>query len=188
MFDVSLGKKRVWRNFGVGIGYSSFKDDDDAGITARVPHPVVFRQPRTESTTVSGLEHTENVVHLQFMWTIPYRRKIRARAVRRPLILYRASGPGNRAGTDIADPPPLDSQCHVTRREGQPRRLQHRRRTAVTTSRALPWSRSASACSRATSVRSLDLPSAAGATLDGDLNGRRLSGRRRSPTRVLSLA
>jgi hypothetical protein len=77
VFDISIGKERVWRSLAVAIGYSRFSDDDDAGVTARVPHPLVFGSPRTESLTASGLEHSENVVHLQFMWMIPYRERFK---------------------------------------------------------------------------------------------------------------
>jgi hypothetical protein len=70
LLDISAGA-RVWRNLGVGIGYSSIKNKNDATSSVRVPHPVVFGQSRVASATVSDLEHTENAVHLQFLWMMP---------------------------------------------------------------------------------------------------------------------
>src|SRR5688572_1522585 len=106
IFDLSAGI-RVWRNFSVGIGYSTFNDDDDAGVTARVPHPAVFQQPRTESTTVSGLEHTESVVHLHFLWTIPYRERFQLALMLGPSFFSVRQDLATVRGSDIADPPPL---------------------------------------------------------------------------------
>jgi hypothetical protein len=70
LFDVSAAAK-VWRNFGVGIAYSTLTNRNDAAISVRVPHPVIFGQSRTATATAADLEHSENVVHLQFMWTVP---------------------------------------------------------------------------------------------------------------------
>ncbi len=37
-------------------------------MSVRVPSPVVFGQFRDATTTVSGVEHKEDVVHLHFYW------------------------------------------------------------------------------------------------------------------------
>jgi len=74
LFDFSVGT-RVWKSLSVGIGYSTLKNFNEATMSVRVPHPVVFGQSRTATASVPDLEHSENVVHLQFMWKIPVMRK-----------------------------------------------------------------------------------------------------------------
>jgi len=74
LFDVGLGA-RVWKNLSVGVAYSTLTNKNDATISVRVPHPAIFGQSRTATVTVPDLEHSENVVHLQFIWTIPLMRK-----------------------------------------------------------------------------------------------------------------
>jgi hypothetical protein len=70
LFDLSAGYK-VWRNLAVGIAYSRTGSDADVAVAATVPHPVFFDQARTLSGTLSGLDHTENAVHLQGTWVMP---------------------------------------------------------------------------------------------------------------------
>ena len=70
LFDVSLGAK-VWKDVGVGIAYSTLKNKNDATVSTQVPHPVIFGQFRTATATAADLKHSENVIHLQFMWMIP---------------------------------------------------------------------------------------------------------------------
>ena len=74
LFDIGAAA-RVWRSLAVGISYSTLTNKNDASISVRVPHPIIFGQSRTASITAESLEHSENVVHLQFMWTIPLRNK-----------------------------------------------------------------------------------------------------------------
>jgi len=113
LFDLTVGA-RVWRNVAVGIGYSSFKDDDDAGIIAQVPHPLLFGSPRTESITASGLEHTENVVHLQFMWLIPYREKFQLALIAGPSFFTVRQDLATVRAADIQDPAPLIRSITIT--------------------------------------------------------------------------
>ncbi len=70
LFDIGV-RRRVWKNLAVGIAYSTMKNRNDATVSVRVPHPVIFGQSRTATATASDLEHSENAVHLQFMWMIP---------------------------------------------------------------------------------------------------------------------
>jgi hypothetical protein len=71
LFDVAVGARRVWRRLSVGIAYSTITNRNDATVSAAVPHPLVFGQPRTATATASDLKHSESAVHLQFMWPIP---------------------------------------------------------------------------------------------------------------------
>lgn len=70
LIDVSAGM-RVWKSLGLGIAYSANKNTNPATVSVRVPHPVIFGQSREASATTPGLVHTENVVHLQFVWMMP---------------------------------------------------------------------------------------------------------------------
>jgi hypothetical protein len=65
------GGMRVWRNAGVGIGYSRFQNTDDVTVAATLPHPAVFDQPRSVSIEAKGLEHTESAVHIFGLWMLP---------------------------------------------------------------------------------------------------------------------
>ena len=109
LFDVGAGG-RIWRNLSVGIAYSTVKNLNDASVSVRVPHPVIFGQSRTATATVSDLEHTENVVHLQFMWTVPVTSKFQISAMVGPsFFTVRQTVATVRAPQDISDPAPFNN-------------------------------------------------------------------------------
>jgi len=70
LFDVGVGI-RVWRNFSVGAAYHQEMNTADGTLTGTVPHPIFFNQPRSFTSTVSGLERRENAEHLVLGWTVP---------------------------------------------------------------------------------------------------------------------
>jgi hypothetical protein len=74
MFDIGGGYRT--KTFGVGISYTRFKTTNSAAIAASIPHPLFFDQPRTVSTTLEGLEHTEHVVHLDAYYFVPLAEKM----------------------------------------------------------------------------------------------------------------
>lgn len=109
LFDVSAGA-RVWKSLGVGLAYSTLKNFNDASVSVRVPHPVIFGQSRTATATVADLEHSENVVHLQFMWTIPLTSKFSITAMAGPsFFTVRQTVATVQAPQDIADPAPFNN-------------------------------------------------------------------------------
>jgi hypothetical protein len=67
LFNISAGGL-VWRDVGIGLSYSHNSNKNDATATVRVPNPIVFGQFREASTTVSDIEHKEDVVHLHFFY------------------------------------------------------------------------------------------------------------------------
>lgn len=67
VFDIG-GGVRAWRQLAVGASVSRFRRQDDLHVTALLPHPFHFRQPRTIATTESGVTRDETAVHLQVMW------------------------------------------------------------------------------------------------------------------------
>jgi hypothetical protein len=109
LFDIGAGA-RVWKSLSVGLAYSTVKNFNDAAISVRVPHPLVFAQPRTATATAVDLEHSENVVHLQFMWRIPFRDKFELTAMAGPsFFTVRQTVATVRAPQDIVDPAPFNN-------------------------------------------------------------------------------
>lgn len=62
---------RVWRHLAIGGGVSLFNSDVDARVSARLPHPFFFNQPRNVSGVAEGLARSETAVHIQVMWIAP---------------------------------------------------------------------------------------------------------------------
>ena len=100
----------VWKGLGVGIAYSTVKNFNDASVSVRVPHPVIFGQSRTATATVEDLEHSQNAVHLQFMWMVPLTRKFHLTAMVGPTFFtVRQTVATVAAPEDIVDPPPFNN-------------------------------------------------------------------------------
>jgi hypothetical protein len=70
LIDLAAGY-RVWKNVGVGVAVSVTSGKGDAEVTASVPHPFFFNQPRTVTGTESGITHSETGVHLQLQYLVP---------------------------------------------------------------------------------------------------------------------
>lgn len=109
LFDISAGM-RVWRSLSIGIGYSTISNKNDALVTARVPHPIVFGQSRQATVTAESLEHSENAVHLQFSWLIPLTNKFDVSVFAGPsFFTVRQDVATIRAPQDIRDAAPFTS-------------------------------------------------------------------------------
>jgi hypothetical protein len=65
------GGVRVTGNFGVGFSYSRLSSDGSALVSLEVPSPLVYDQPRTATSTLTGLEHVEQGFHFQAIWMLP---------------------------------------------------------------------------------------------------------------------
>lgn len=75
-FDIGAAY-RVWgKNLLAGISFSHTSSDANVSISASIPDPKFFDQPRTVATSVSGAKHTENVIHINAIWMIPVANKI----------------------------------------------------------------------------------------------------------------
>jgi len=109
LFDISAAA-RVWRNAAIGLAYSTVSNKNDATSVVRVPHPVVFGQTRTATATLSDLEHSEEAVHLQFMWMIPLTDKVEIAVMAGPSFFsVKQSVATVRAPEDLTDVPPYTS-------------------------------------------------------------------------------
>ncbi len=108
LFDIGVGMRRVWKDLGVGIAYSTVKNLNPATVSVRVPHPVIFGQARTATVTTDDLEHSENVVHLQFIWAIPLTNKFQLAVMAGPsFFTVRQTIATVQAPQDLRDPPPF---------------------------------------------------------------------------------
>ena len=50
LFDIGVAA-RVWKNAAIGLAYSTITNKNDAAISVRVPHPLIFGQSRIATTT-----------------------------------------------------------------------------------------------------------------------------------------
>lgn len=75
LFDFS-GGYRVWRDFFVAVGVSSFGDTEVANVTASIPDLLLFNQPKTVTATVPDLTRREIGVHTQLVWFAPVAEKV----------------------------------------------------------------------------------------------------------------
>ena len=74
-FDIG-GGVRVAGNFGVGFTYTRLSANGAAQVTAQVPSPIYYDQPRTATATVDDLEHVEDGFHFQALWMFPITDKL----------------------------------------------------------------------------------------------------------------
>lgn len=100
------GGVRVWRQLGIGLGYSRLKVDGTGVATASAPHPLFFNTLRTVSTTIDTLAHTANVGHVKFFWMIPINEKVELTVTAGPSILS--------VGQDAIVGVPLDREALET--------------------------------------------------------------------------
>jgi len=76
LFDIG-GAYRVWgHNLLAGVSYTHTASKSDVALTATLPHPVFFDQPRTVNSTLSGAKHSEDVVHIAAIWMMPIASKL----------------------------------------------------------------------------------------------------------------
>jgi hypothetical protein len=67
LFDLG-GSVKLFGDFGVGVSYNHTSGDGDASVSASIPHPLYTDQPRSATTSATGLKHTENAVHVQLQY------------------------------------------------------------------------------------------------------------------------
>jgi len=68
LIDVA-GGVRLWRDLSIGAAVSRYDRSDFASLSASVPHPFFYNQPRSLQATSPGPKRTETAVHLQAMWS-----------------------------------------------------------------------------------------------------------------------
>lgn len=75
-FDIG-GAYRVWgHNLLAGLFYTHTSSNSNGTINAQIPDPIQFGSPRTVTTSVSGIKHSENQIHLDAIWMMPVAEKM----------------------------------------------------------------------------------------------------------------
>lgn len=74
-FDFMAGY-RVWKNFAVGLQFMTRSANGDAAVTALLPDPIGFDQPRNVTSSISGLVHKERWTSLIVAYGLPATDKI----------------------------------------------------------------------------------------------------------------
>ena len=64
------GGVRLAGHLGVGAGYTVFNATEVGSVSALVPHPLRYNQPRS-ATAPAEFTHSETALHLQAVWMIP---------------------------------------------------------------------------------------------------------------------
>src|SRR5215510_12487798 len=76
LFDIG-GAYRVWgHNLLAGVSYTHMSDNSTVNLTATLPHPFFFDQPRTVTSSQGGAKHSEDTVHIAAIWMIPIANKL----------------------------------------------------------------------------------------------------------------
>jgi hypothetical protein len=75
LIDVG-GRVRVWKRLGFGVSVGHVTDDGTADVSASVPHPFFYGQPRTVTGKQAGMAREETGVHLQVQYAVPASRKV----------------------------------------------------------------------------------------------------------------
>jgi outer membrane protein with beta-barrel domain len=70
LIDLAAGY-RLWKTLGVGVAVSVTSGKGETDVTASVPHPFFFSQPRTVTGTETDIAHSETGVHLQLQYLVP---------------------------------------------------------------------------------------------------------------------
>jgi hypothetical protein len=68
---------RVWKQLGIGVDVAHVAGDGTADVTASVPHPFFFTQPRTVTGTQGGIAREETGIHVQLQYLIQPSPRIR---------------------------------------------------------------------------------------------------------------
>jgi hypothetical protein len=108
LVDVGVGG-RVWRNFGIGLGYSMFRDEESPLVTVRVPHPIVFGGTRETTVNPGALEHSEQFFHLQVLYLLPITTKFDMMFFLGPSFIRVEQDFASVSPADIVDVPPFTS-------------------------------------------------------------------------------
>ena len=76
LFDVSVGYK-VWRDFGLALGYSQFSETGAVVGSASIPSPISFSRPPTQvAINEAAAARSDRNVYLVAMWFFPVKEKI----------------------------------------------------------------------------------------------------------------
>jgi hypothetical protein len=72
------GGVRLWKRLGLGLSVSHFSTKAIAAVEARIPHPFQFDAHREISGDTARARRSETAVHVQLLYQLPQRGKLRA--------------------------------------------------------------------------------------------------------------
>jgi hypothetical protein len=75
LFDIG-GDFLIYGHFGAGVSYSHTSGDGNATLAGQIPDPLYYDQPRGAAAQASGLNHTEDAVHISVIYRYPVTPKI----------------------------------------------------------------------------------------------------------------
>jgi len=70
LIDLAAGY-RVWKDLAIGVAVSVTSGKSNTDVTASVPHPFFFNQPRIITGTENDISHSETGVHFQLQYIVP---------------------------------------------------------------------------------------------------------------------
>jgi opacity protein-like surface antigen len=70
------GAYKVRGNLGIGLTYGFISNAGDGTVSGSLPHPQFFDQPRSFTASAEDLGHTEQAVHFQAVWFVPFTEKV----------------------------------------------------------------------------------------------------------------
>lgn len=70
------GRARVWKRLGFGVAVSHATGSGTADVTASVPHPFFFNQPRTLTGQQHDMSREETGIHFQVQYSVPASKKV----------------------------------------------------------------------------------------------------------------
>jgi hypothetical protein len=79
------GSARVWKALSVGVAYTTFSADGQPDVSAEIPHPFFFNQPRSVSGQV-GVSRSEKAFHIRAVFTSAPGKKIQFSAFGGPVV------------------------------------------------------------------------------------------------------
>src|SRR5439155_1029714 len=116
IFEVN-GGYRIRPHLAVAVGFSSFRRSSAGALSASIPDPLFFNQPRIVSGQTSGLDHVERAVHVQALWIVPVTDRIDVAFSAGPSIIHLALAiactrqPSTPASPTAAVPSQLDASA-----------------------------------------------------------------------------
>lgn len=69
-FDIS-GGARVWRNFGLGLGFSTISSTGQGTVSATLPHPLYYDRPRSATASITDLNQKQRAIHMMALFVLP---------------------------------------------------------------------------------------------------------------------
>ena len=70
------GAYKVQPNFGVGLTYGFLSNSGPGSVSGSLPHPLFFSRPRSFSADVDDLDHSEQSLHFQAIYFMPFTDKV----------------------------------------------------------------------------------------------------------------